>query len=94
MDVYDILSEVARHDEPSVLATVIYVEGHAYRKAGAMMLLRLDGTSSGSISPGCLEADLFEYVPAVWDSKRTQVVEYDMRPADDFGWGRRLAAGD
>ncbi|NOU99573.1 XdhC family protein [Paenibacillus planticolens] len=93
MEAYDILEAVERYVQPTVLATVIHVEGHAYRKQGAMMLLMADGSSVGSISPGCLEADLSGYVPLVEESQKPQMVEYDMRPADDFGWGETIGCG-
>ncbi|NQX71182.1 XdhC family protein [Paenibacillus alba] len=93
MEAYDILQAVESNCQARVLATVIHVEGHAYRKQGAIMLLMADGSMVGSISPGCLEADLFAYVPAVWESQKSQMVEYDMRPADDFGWGETIGCG-
>ncbi|SDO59640.1 xanthine dehydrogenase accessory factor [Paenibacillus sp. yr247] len=93
MEAYDILLAVERNIQSCVLATVIHVEGHAYRKQGAMMLLMEDGSSLGSISPGCLEADLSLYLPVVWESQKPQMVEYDMRPAEDFGWGETIGCG-
>ncbi len=41
-----------------VLATVVAVEGSGYRKAGAMMLIAQDGRRAGTISGGCLEAEV------------------------------------
>ena len=41
-----------------VLASVIAVEGSSYRKPGALMLLTADGRRVGTISGGCLEADV------------------------------------
>ncbi|WNR45065.1 XdhC family protein [Paenibacillus roseipurpureus] len=93
MEAYDILLAVERYAGARVLATVIHVEGHAYRKQGTLMLLMADGRTLGSISPGCLEGDLAAYVPGVWDSQKPQMVEYDMRPADDFGWGETIGCG-
>ncbi|MCY9695964.1 XdhC family protein [Paenibacillus alginolyticus] len=93
MEAYDILQAVESNAQARVLATVIHVEGHAYRKQGAIMLLMANESSLGSISPGCLEADLSAYVPAVWESQKPQMVEYDMRPADDFGWGATIGCG-
>ncbi|WP_261808156.1 XdhC family protein [Paenibacillus sp. N3.4] len=93
MEAYDILSVVERSSQASVIATVMEVVGHAYRKQGAIMLLMEDGSSVGSISPGCLEADLAEYRSAVWESQKPQVVEYDMRPVDDMGWGETIGCG-
>jgi len=41
-----------------VLATVVAVEGPSYRKPGALMLLTADGRRAGTISGGCLEAQV------------------------------------
>jgi len=41
-----------------VLATVVAVEGSSYRKPGALMLLTADGRRVGTISGGCLEAQV------------------------------------
>lgn len=47
-----------RDGEESVLATVVKVEGSAYRRPGARMLIPLYGDTVGSVSGGCLEAEL------------------------------------
>jgi len=41
-----------------VLATVVAVQGPSYRKPGALMLLTADGRRIGTISGGCLEAQV------------------------------------
>ena len=41
-----------------VLATVVAVEGASYRKPGALMLLTPDGRRAGTVSGGCLEAQV------------------------------------
>jgi xanthine/CO dehydrogenase XdhC/CoxF family maturation factor len=41
-----------------VLATVVAVEGSSYRRPGAHMLLAQDGRRAGTVSGGCLEADV------------------------------------
>ena len=41
-----------------VLATVVAVEGSSYRKPGARMLLAQDGRRGGTVSGGCLEAEV------------------------------------
>lgn len=76
-----------------VFATVIHVEGHAYRKEGVSMILTSDGQQFGSISPGCLESDLIARVDEVWESSQVSIVEYDMRPADDLSWGENIGCG-
>lgn len=41
-----------------VLATVVAVEGSSYRKPGARMLLAQNGRRAGTVSGGCLEAEV------------------------------------
>ena len=41
-----------------VLATVVAVQGSSYRKPGACMLLAPDGRRAGTVSGGCLEAQV------------------------------------
>lgn len=44
--------------EDFVLATVVKVEGSAYRRPGARMLISSVGQSEGTVSGGCLEKDV------------------------------------
>ena len=41
-----------------VLATIVAVEGSNYRRPGARMLLAADGRRAGTVSGGCLEAEV------------------------------------
>jgi len=41
-----------------VLATIVEVQGSSYRKPGALMLLAPDGRRAGTVSGGCLEAQV------------------------------------
>ena len=79
---------------PAVLATVVNVEGSAYRQPGARMLVTSDGHSIGTISGGCLEADVIERCWELTASGRPALVRYDSRdegaPEDllhDWGFG-------
>ncbi len=44
--------------ETVCLATVVHVEGSSYRKPGARMLLSSGGERAGTVSGGCLEAEV------------------------------------
>jgi xanthine dehydrogenase accessory factor len=45
-------------DEDYVLASIVGVEGSSYRKPGARMILTRSGRRAGTISGGCLEAEV------------------------------------
>jgi xanthine dehydrogenase accessory factor len=50
--------ELEANSADFVLATVVAVEGSSYRKPGACMLLAPDGRRAGTVSGGCLEAQV------------------------------------
>jgi len=52
------VAAAAAQDEDAVLATVVKVEGSAYRRPGARMLISALGQTDGTISGGCLESEV------------------------------------
>lgn len=66
----------------AALATVVRIGGSAYRRPGAKLLVREDGGTSGSVSGGCLEADVREVALAVLREGRPRLLRYDTG-ADD-----------
>src|SRR5215469_15328425 len=72
-----------------VLATVVAVEGSSYRRPGARMLLAQDGRRAGTVSGGCLEAEVAKR--AWWLTSDGPVVERYSTLEDDgdlpFGSG-------
>ncbi|WP_410209937.1 XdhC family protein [Aquirhabdus sp.] len=52
------VATAAQKGDHAVLATVVKVEGSAYRRSGARMLISSFGHGIGTISGGCLEADV------------------------------------
>jgi xanthine dehydrogenase accessory factor len=64
-----------------VLATVVAVEGSSYRRPGARMLLAQDGRRAGTVSGGCLEAEVAKR--AWWLSQDGPVVERYSTLEDD-----------
>jgi len=93
MDMHEVLESLKESDEPSVLATIVCVEGHSYRKTGASMLFNFSGEQIGSVSPGCLEQDLLERATGVWDSGQFIYVDYNMKPEEDVIWGESVGCG-
>ena len=94
-DMQTLLATCARHEcagEEVVLATVVKVEGSAYRRPGARMLISPLGSTSGTISGGCLESAVAK--KAWWLTERGQPVvqKYSSAAGDDeedglFGLG-------
>ena len=64
-----------------VLATVVDVDGPSYRKPGARMLIARDGRRTGTVSGGCLEAEVAKR--AWWLTESGPVVRRYSTVADD-----------
>lgn len=52
------LATAHEQDQQSVIATVVKVEGSAYRRPGARMVIAQVGEATGTVSGGCLESDV------------------------------------
>ena len=91
MELRHILERTAADpDDRSVLATLVDVKGSGYRLAGARMLIDGNGRSIGTVSGGCLEADVLERAKEVRHSGEPTVVSYDTTKDDSnsvFGLG-------
>lgn len=70
-----------------VLATVVRVEGSAYRRPGARMLIAEDGNWWGGISGGCLEGDILKKAQLALFSQTYKTITYDTQEEDPFALG-------
>ena len=73
--------------KPSALATVIAVEGSAYRRPGARMLIAEDGRTWAGISGGCLERDVARRGRGVIASGTPIVCRYDTTDDENLAGG-------
>jgi xanthine dehydrogenase accessory factor len=85
-DVFDRIRTALDGDGEAVLATVVAVEGSAYRRPGAKMLLRPDGSGAGSITAGCLEDEVRALAADVLAEGDPRVETWDLTGDDDV-WG-------
>jgi len=84
------LRHAAAAGEAVVLATVVRVVGSSYGGVGARMIIRVDGSTVGLVSGGCLESDLCAHAIEVHATGQARVVTYDTRADDDAVWGLGL----
>ena len=77
------------NDQQAILATVVALEGSGYRRPGARMLIDENGFSIGTVSGGCLEADVLERAKKVLETGNSTVITYDTRQDENsvFGLG-------
>jgi xanthine/CO dehydrogenase XdhC/CoxF family maturation factor len=74
-------------DGDAALATVVRIEGSAYRRPGAKLLVAKDGRLWGGVSGGCLEADVRERALEAVETGESRVVPYHTGPDDPWGLG-------
>lgn len=76
-----------REGKKVALATVVQVDGSAYRRPGARMLVSEDGELTGAISGGCLEGDALRKAQTVIFQQKSMLVTYDTTDEDDQKFG-------
>ena len=86
-EVLNAAADLLASDREGVLATIIDVEGSAYRRPGAKMLVTADGEGVGAITAGCLEDEVVELARDVLAAGEPRVETYDLMEGDDDVWG-------
>ncbi len=87
----DAMRAVHAEGEVPALVTLLQVDGSAYRRPGAKMLVRPDGATTCMISGGCLEPELAEVAREVLASGKPRRVRYDL--SEEEVWGLGLGCG-
>ena len=72
---------LAAEGKEYVLATIVDVDGPSYRKPGACMLMAEDGRRAGTVSGGCLEAEVAKR--AWWLTEQGPTLQSYSTVADD-----------
>jgi xanthine/CO dehydrogenase XdhC/CoxF family maturation factor len=83
--IVDAIRRVQATGEQAALATVVRVRGSAYRREGARILVRRDGSYECLLSGGCLEPAVAEAATRVIETGTPTVQLYDLE--DDSIWG-------
>ncbi|MEH1169355.1 XdhC/CoxI family protein [Micromonospora sp. CPCC 205539] len=86
-DVFDELHRRCRSGEGVALATVVATWRSAPQPPGATMLVAADGTVTGSVSGGCVEADLYERARHVLATGSPELIRYGISDDDAYTVG-------
>src|SRR5687767_15007349 len=86
-DVLEDLLAWWRAGEPVGMATVVATWSSAPRRPGAVMLVGPEGTAVGSVSGGCVEADVYEVAQSVKESGQPVLTRYGVSDDDAFSVG-------
>jgi xanthine/CO dehydrogenase XdhC/CoxF family maturation factor len=88
--ILDRLIRLAAEGRPAALAVVVRIEGSAYRRPGARLIIEEDGRSLGSVSGGCLEDDVRLIAQEAMGSGRPSLRHYETGTDDTKVWGLGL----
>ncbi len=87
VEAFDAANARGDRGERCALATIVSVEGSSYRRPGARMLVCEAGTSTGTISAGCLESDVIEHAKDVLRAGAARLVEYNTAStSEEMAW--------
>jgi xanthine/CO dehydrogenase XdhC/CoxF family maturation factor len=90
----EILGDVERwraNGEKVAIATVVATRKSAPRPVGSKLAVSETGEIAGSVSGGCVEADVFEHACEVLKTGKPQLLSYGI--ADDEAWEVGLPCG-
>jgi xanthine/CO dehydrogenase XdhC/CoxF family maturation factor len=82
--------DLAAAGRSASLTTVVRILGSAYRRPGAKFLVEDDGRTMGSVSGGCLEADVRVHALEVARTGVPRLLHYDTGSDDRAVWGLGL----
>ncbi|MGA8163014.1 MAG: XdhC family protein [Acidobacteriaceae bacterium] len=82
-EILDLWKRASAAGEDVCLATVVGVEGSAYRRPGARMVLTASGRRAGTVSGGCLEAEIAK--KAWWLTEKGPAIQRYSSFFDDDG---------
>jgi xanthine dehydrogenase accessory factor len=85
--VVDAMADLLDSDRRAVVATVVSVEGSAYRRPGAKMLIEEGGAGRGHITAGCLEDEVAALAEEILAADEPRIETYDLMEDDEDVWG-------
>lgn len=86
--IHDTLATLRDEDAAAAVATVVDVEGSAYRRPGAKLLAPAEDDAMGAVTAGCLDGPVNALAADVRASGRATVETFDL--TDDEEWGLGL----
>jgi len=81
------LRELRAAGAPAAVATIVAVDGSAYRREGARMLIEPDNRLTGVLSGGCVERELLAPAREVLASGAPRAIVFDLSADEEAIWG-------
>jgi xanthine dehydrogenase accessory factor len=87
MDIYEEIVKLQRAGHRGAVATIVNVRGSIPSFKSAKMLVRDDGTISGTIGGGCVEAEVWQAAREVMTSERPRTLTFDLNQDPKYDTG-------
>src|SRR5437868_13323601 len=87
MDIFEEIVELRRAGRRGALATIVNARGSIPSFESAKMLVRDDGTISGTIGGGCVEAEVWQAAREVMEQEKPRTLTFNLNhdPKYDSG---------
>src|SRR6188768_187819 len=76
---------------PCVYTALVETRGSTPQKAGAAMLVFADGSQTGTLGGGCVEAEVKRRALRLLDAGQTELLTFQLD--DNYGWDDGLICG-
>lgn len=91
LELYEEVVRLTRQGAPFALATVVAHGGSSPRKSGAKMLVRIDGSSLGTVGGGRVEKETVEAARAAQADGETRTLEFVLTEEHGFACGGSMS---
>jgi xanthine dehydrogenase accessory factor len=85
------LEDVIRHGKSVAYTALVETRGSTPQKAGAMMLVFPDGSQTGTLGGGCVEAEVKRRALRLLDQGEREILTFQLD--SDYGWDDGLICG-
>jgi xanthine dehydrogenase accessory factor len=85
------LNDVIRKGQPVAYTSLVETRGSTPQKAGATMLVFEDGSQSGTLGGGCVEAEVKRKALRLLDNGSREILSFQLD--NDYGWDDGLICG-
>lgn len=89
--VFQGLQQAIQAGQPVAWTALVETRGSTPQKAGAMMLVYPDGSQSGTLGGGCVEAEVKRRALRLLDDGQTELLSFQLD--DNYGWDDGLICG-
>jgi len=87
MDIYEEIVELRREGRRGAVATIVNVRGSIPSFRTAKMLVRDDGSITGTIGGGCVEAEVWQAAREVMEQEKARTLTFDLNHDPKYDTG-------